>query len=139
MTALVTDFWWSKNICYRIIEEKDCLLNIKKRFSNTYSICFVSCLRWKNEKLWLLRKKNEGRTRSWTMDLSICSRLLYHWAIHPFYTNFQLSFEHILLTPITEYREVMHLYYKPRKNRCSSINFWIRILMGKYNLQKLFM
>ena len=23
----------------------------------------------------------------------------------------------------------------PRKNRCSSINFWIRILMGKYNLE----
>ena len=29
------------------------------------------------------KKKIEGGTRIWTMDLSICSRLLYHWAIPP--------------------------------------------------------
>ena len=29
----------------------------------------------------------------------------------------------------------MHLYYKPRINRCSSINLYIRTLVGKYNLQ----
>ena len=28
-------------------------------------------------------KKELGGTRSWTMDLSICSRMLYHWAIPP--------------------------------------------------------
>ena len=28
-------------------------------------------------------KKILGGTRSWTMDLSICSRMLYHWAIPP--------------------------------------------------------
>ena len=28
-------------------------------------------------------KKYEGGTRSWTKDLSDCSRLLYHWAIPP--------------------------------------------------------
>lgn len=27
--------------------------------------------------------KTLGHTRIWTGDLSICSRLLYHWAIHP--------------------------------------------------------
>ena len=30
-----------------------------------------------------LKKNTGGGTRSWTMDLSICSRLLYHWAIPP--------------------------------------------------------
>ena len=33
--------------------------------------------------LWLLWKSILGDTRIWTMDLSDCSRLLYHWAISP--------------------------------------------------------
>ena len=30
-----------------------------------------------------IRAKSTGDTRSWTTDLSICSRMLYHWAISP--------------------------------------------------------
>ena len=31
----------------------------------------------------LVKQFSLGGTRSWTMDLSICSRMLYHWAIPP--------------------------------------------------------
>ena len=38
-----------------------------------------------NRKISFIRKKIFwGGTRIWTKDLSICSRLLYHWAIPPF-------------------------------------------------------
>ena len=33
------------------------------------------------------KKKNRGRTRSWTEDLLICSQMLYHWAIRPSTNN----------------------------------------------------
>ena len=32
------------------------------------------------------KKRFEGGTRIWTGDLSICSRMLYHWAIPPLYS-----------------------------------------------------
>ena len=32
---------------------------------------------------WKVKKKKKGGTRIWTGDLSICSRMLYHWAIPP--------------------------------------------------------
>ena len=32
----------------------------------------------------ILEVKSEGGTRIWTRDLSICSRMLYHWAIPPY-------------------------------------------------------
>ena len=37
--------------------------------------------KWKNE--WIGWKSAKGGTRVWTGDLSICSRMLYHWAIPP--------------------------------------------------------
>ena len=34
--------------------------------------------------IWNFSKRDlRGGTRSWTKDLSICSRMLYHWAIPP--------------------------------------------------------
>ena len=39
-----------------------------------------------------MSKSIEGGTRSWTKDLSICSRLLYHWAIPPLSLYVPLSF-----------------------------------------------
>ena len=33
------------------------------------------------------KKKERGRTRSWTEDLLICSQMLYHWAIRPSTNN----------------------------------------------------
>ena len=39
------------------------------------------------------KKKYSGDTRIWTMDLSDCSRLLYHWAISPHVENYASSRE----------------------------------------------
>jgi hypothetical protein len=36
-------------------------------------------------------KKTIGDTRVWTKDLSICSRMLYHWAISPYIITYALQ------------------------------------------------
>ncbi len=59
-----------------IKQEKKVLLFIEQR---KYIVCiFMLC-----SKLKLKRLKKPGDTRDWTWDLSICSRMLYHWAISP--------------------------------------------------------
>ena len=45
----------------------------------------------KHTNVW--RKIFIGDTRIWTMDLSDCSRLLYHWAISPYVENIVSSEE----------------------------------------------
>ena len=62
--------------------------------------CLLEMDKWKIMTSYY--EKNEGRTRSWTMDLSICSRLLYHWAIHPLLKHFLQSLLHILLVVIVK-------------------------------------
>ena len=44
--------------------------------------CWVA-LRIRTPRYWSSSQNNLGDTRIWTMDLSDCSRLLYHWAISP--------------------------------------------------------
>ena len=54
-------------------------------------VCSLSLLIWDWVRLKIIIsntflisvKKSLGDTRIWTMDLSDCSRLLYHWAISP--------------------------------------------------------
>ena len=56
--------------------------------------------------------KSEGGTRVWTGDLSICSRMLYHWAIPPISP---LSQVHISNT--TPYHNTFNYkHYNQRKN-----------------------
>ena len=74
----------------------------------------------------------------WTYRSAVdCSTTeLYTHSIQIFCFLLKIFYLH---TPITELHstqvKVMHLYYKPRINRCSSINLYIRTLVGKYNLQ----
>ena len=37
----------------------------------------------RDEDIEMKKWKKLGDTRVWTKDLSICSRMLYHWAISP--------------------------------------------------------
>ena len=46
-------------------------------------------------------KKILGGTRSWTMDLSICSRMLYHWAIPPHISTKVLKY--LRISMVTKY------------------------------------
>ena len=72
-------------------------------------------------------KRILGGTRSWTMDLSICSRMLYHWAIPPHVKTFRLFDIAELKT-----RHLISLYYMLR---CADIivllwnNLWHKTLV----------
>ena len=62
-------FYWKKvNYFLQNKNAEECLGNIEKK--HRFSI---------DNK----NKIHLGDTRIWTKDLSICSRMLYHWAISP--------------------------------------------------------
>ena len=55
--------------------------------------------RWPLKKS--LKKSKTGDTRNWTRDLSICSRMLYPWAISPSWDQFHISIKNQLYIVVT--------------------------------------
>ena len=57
---------------------------------------------WTSGEFWF--KKILGDTRVWTRDLSICSRMLYHWAISPLVAS----------SILRRYELTLEIFYKSR-------------------------
>ena len=53
------------------------------RVRQDLNLCGHSPIDFKSISLTTRTLTHRGRSRIWTSDLSICSRLLCHWAIHP--------------------------------------------------------
>ena len=67
---------------------RTCDLSVNSR--THCQLCYRGNWHFEREKQWFLifssqnlKKKKRGHCRAWTSDLSICSRMLYHWAKYP--------------------------------------------------------
>ena len=63
-----------------------------------------------------------GDTRIWTMDLSDCSRLLYHWAISPHVENNVSSEERQVGVTCQNYQSPLAVVNKSKCHHYTSIN-----------------
>ena len=82
MGWIVKDFRWMESI------RKRCAYKTSNYEDGVNFSCFFcimkGCFALKGSEETRTSAKTLGDTRVWTRDLSICSRMLYHWAISPY-------------------------------------------------------